>query len=410
MSGTIQVTMLTGAVLAWGAVAYKGLSLWRHPSDPAARAYWAGFLALALNMTLLMPPITGWIDGVTGVPSLTYLICDAAALFTCWVWLACLYQLNKPDHRAARAVCWFGMLVIAGLAYFSLRFIIAPGQVQHRLSGDIRGLYLASYRLLFVGIIAAHMAYFIVLLRRYAAEVHRPTLRLRLHFMMLAAGLVIGFSANESLRTLGVPSPEVIGALFLLAAVFAMVMGLTFSRRLDRALNAGRDYWLCFRLYPLWRALYPVNSGLSFLPTPDVRRRFFPLDSLKFVICRQVTEIRDWQIALRPFQRPGVAPPVHTRGARRGRCPDDAAAFSEAWHLVAALRSWHEARLVGESGDRERALSATDGHHRTPALGEADWREEARYLAKVAWHFIRLQRSYLDPPRPQVSQPQAHGH
>jgi len=393
MSGSIQTMMLGGALLAWCAVVYKGQALWRYPANPASWAYWAGFLALALTMTLLMPPVTGWIDGTAGITDLSYLIGDAAALLTCWSWLVCLYQLNKPDRQAAGAVRWFGALVVTALAFFSLRFSIAPGQVQHRLSADPQGLYLAAYRLIFVGIIAAHMAYFIVLLRRYAAEAQRPTLRLRLHFMTVAAGLIIGFALNESLRILRFPSPEVISAAFALAAVLAMVVGLTFGHRLDRLYRAARQYRLYLRLYPLWRALYPLAPDLSFLAAPSLRHQFWPRDDLGFVICRQVIEIRDWAIALHSFQLPSMGVQDDAREAIGGRYSVDREASDEASQLVAALRSWQDQGTVGEPGDRDPAPAVPHSYRNPPAPDTTDWRQEARHLARVAQHFVSLQRA-----------------
>ena len=389
MSGGIQGLMLGGALLSWGAVAYKLVILWRRAANPAAWAYWAGFLTLALNMTLLLPPITGGIDRAVGVASLAYLICDAAALLTCWIWLVCLYELNKPDPRAARMVRRCGALVAVALLYFVCRFAVAPGYVQHRLSADPRGLYLAGYRLIFVGIIALHMGYFIVLLRRYAAEVRRSSLRLRLRFMTLAAGLVIGFSANEGVRILRLPSPEIVGALCLVAAVLAMVVGLTCSRRLDRALVVATDYWRFVRLHRLWRALYPVRPELSFLPAPGLRSRYLPPEDLAFTICRQITEIRDWAVALRPFR--GAAPPEGTAGpaVRARTAPLDHAACSEARELAVAVHAW---RGGGTSAaTRGSAPSATPGHVAAPApnAGAVDWREEAAYLARVSDYFVR---------------------
>ena len=399
MSGSIQAITLGGALLTWSAVVYKGLSLWRAPANPAAWAYWAGFLALALNMTLLMPPITSWIDGMTGISGLTYLLCDAAALLTCWIWLVCLHQLNGPDPQTAALVRRFGTVIVAALAFFSLRFAIAPGQVQHRFGTDPQGLYLAAYRLLFVGIIAAHMASFIMLLRRYAAEVQRPTLRLRLHFMMVAAGLVIGFAINESLRILQFPSPEVIGALFLLAAVLAMVVGLTFSHRLDRLFDLVRQYRLQFQLYPLWQALYPVNPSLSFLDEPSPLRRIVPRDDLEFIICRQVIEIRDWALVLRPFRQPGPTQLRDTKANLGKARDDDRAASIEGLQLAAALRSWRQRGRDGESASLPSSPRQASRPATTRSPETADWRQEARYLARVACHFTRSSCGASDEAR-----------
>jgi Family of unknown function (DUF6545) len=392
MSGNIAGLMLGGALLSWSAVTYKLVALWRRPSNPAAWAYWAGFLTLALNMTLLMPPITRGIDRAIGIDSLAYLICDVAALLTCWIWLVCLYQLNKPDLQAARMVRRFGALVAVAVMYFMFRFTVAPGRVQHQLSADPRDVYLAMYRLIFVGLIALHMGYFIVLLRRYAAEVQRSSLRLRLRFMQLAAGLVIGFSLNESVRIVRLPSPEIVSALFLVAAVLAMVVGLTFSRGLDRILVAVRDYWRFVRLYPLWRALYPVRPELSFLPAPCLRCRCFPPEDLVFAICRQITEIRDWAVALRPFL--GVVPPTVTNRSvfRAGISNGDHAARSEAQQLALAVHTWRNGGKLAVTLELAPSAAPSYISGSTPMSGVADWREEAAYLARVSDYFVQYQR------------------
>lgn len=75
--------MIGGTLIAWVAVVFKGWHLWRYPSDPRAWTYWGGFVALALNLTLLLPAITRWIDRPAGVADLAYLTSDAVALLAC---------------------------------------------------------------------------------------------------------------------------------------------------------------------------------------------------------------------------------------------------------------------------------------------------------------------------------------
>lgn len=398
-AGTLAIICGLG-VLAWATVLYKGRALWRNPRDPAIWVYWGGFLCLAATLTLPLPPVFGRIDRLIGLQGFAYLLGDIAGLLACWTWLAYLYRLNTPNLAATRASRRLAWIVAAALGFMALRFAAAPGRVEHQLGSDRTAVYMALYRLVFLGVMGLHFAHAIPLLKEYAAVVPRPALRARLRLMTWAAGFGLGFVGYESLRVIPPPLPEVGGALLMLIMLLLLVAGFTFGawrslwRELERrwsAPAAARDWFESFRvcrcLYPLWRALYPVNPSISFLPAPAPFGIWLLGRDVSFCLWRQVIEIRDWSLELRPYQMPEVMCLAEDLGRRAGLPPVDLPSLAEAANLAAALHAWHRTRLgaILDSPVFQHATGADDRAD-VPPMGSEPGSEIAA-LVQVAEYF-----------------------
>src|SRR4051812_27111779 len=102
------------AVLPWLALAYKARDLYRDPRNPALRALCFAFFALGVGLTVLISPVYGWIDGVTGVPHLARLLSHSFGLLNGCGIQVLLRRLASPQQEASRrARVRYGTLVIA---------------------------------------------------------------------------------------------------------------------------------------------------------------------------------------------------------------------------------------------------------------------------------------------------------
>ena len=100
------------------------------------------------------------------------------------------------------------------------------------------------------------------------------------------------------------------------------------------SLAAGRRWLLDSRarrrLHPLWTAVYRANPDIA-LFSRETR------PELRLQLYRQVIEIRDGQLALRPFLDPRAAQISRRLGHEAGLPEPDIAAISEAATLAAAI-------------------------------------------------------------------------
>ncbi len=389
-------------ILAWTAVIYKGRALRRDHHNATVWAYWWSFVFLAAAVTLPLPPILQPLDGLTRRRGFAYFLSDTAALLTCWCWVAYLHGLNTPNPAGARAVRRLAGLIVGALGFMAARFALAPGRVEHQFGLEPTAIYLALYRLGFLGVIGLHLRHIIALLHDYAAKVRQqyPTLHRRLQLINWAAKFGVGFVGAESLRIVLPAFPQLPGALLMLATVLLLVTSLTLrswmrlmqhiARRwptLGRIYGWLRDFHACWRLYPLWRALYPVAPPLSFLPAPAPLGAWRAWRDVSFHLCRQVIEIRDWSLALRTYQQPDAADLARELSQRRGRGATELATLSEATNLALALCAWRETQCT--SADQPPAQCATDvdSPHDAPMTGPAA--NELATLLQVAAHFAR---------------------
>jgi hypothetical protein len=104
----------------------------------------------------------------------------------------------------------------------------------------------------------------------------------------------------------------------LLTGLMLPALGTRFGT-LVRWIRDCRSYRL---LHPLWLALYETNPDLSLLPLNRPGRRAWRRD-VGFLLYRQVIEIRNGQLALRPYVHPGAVEVAQTLGRRAGPPEED---------------------------------------------------------------------------------------
>ncbi len=146
MTGTISPLWLPAIAaylgIAWAAVFHR---FWgRRRYHLASVDYWSscgGFVALALMITLPLPPVATEIDRLTGLIGLADTLADAAALAAILAWLVYLSRLVPTERRwiideaRGRWIPWralIGLFVVSAVGFVG-RFVWAPGLLGFRL-------------------------------------------------------------------------------------------------------------------------------------------------------------------------------------------------------------------------------------------------------------------------------------
>lgn len=319
--------------VAWAAVFHR---LWgRRRYNLASVDYWSscgGFLALALMITLPLPPVMVEFDRLAGLAGLADALADTAALATILAWLVYLSRLVPPDRR------WIGgkergawipwraldLLVAVTIAGFAGRFFLAPGLLGFRLGPhpDFARSYLTATHLLYRASCLVLLILVIIVLRRLTPVVgEHAALATRLWVIRAILWYMLLYIVYEAISAVVLWLPDLSSRIFrlrsllLLAAIVIpsrwYLAGLTLFSRLaapfQGLLNGWRNWRGYHALYPLWAALYPVRPDGSHLESPSRIGAWWPGRPLDVMLCRIVAEIHDRSIDLWPEQSPRAA-------------------------------------------------------------------------------------------------------
>jgi len=362
-----------------------------------------GFVALALMLTLPLPPVMAAVDGSADLVGLADLLADAAALLACLAWLVYLARLVPPGQQwlwRTRPGVWVPLrpliaLIALTIAIGAGRFIWAPGRLGYDLGPqpDAPAKYLASAHLVYRATIVLQLSLLIAVLRRLSTTVGgQILLQARLLAIRGWIWYTIAHIAYEC-ASIFLPFPNWLAqthrqmSLLLLIAIAAPNAWYRFVialwQRGDDGLRDLRTHWHRWqayrRIYPLWAALYAVKPGISLLKPPSRCRAWWPgHQGVTFTLCRMVTEIDDWRIRLRPYQPSRTVTVAEELVA--AECLPVAArpALVEAIMLTAALTTWR----MGMPPDAEAAPAAGHAAHSGASL-----KEEIAELERVALAF-----------------------
>ena len=378
---------LAPALLAWAAVAYKLPALRRSPHDPALRAYWLTLLSLALALTVLLPPVYLAVDRLAGFPNLARLLGHGSVLVTSWAVQAFLLHLNFPGDAARGQIRQLGWALAGALALMTTLFVLAPVEEEalEFMTRYADAPFIPEYWLVFLSYLGLALVNQARLSWRYASLADRVALRLGLRLAAVGGVFGLGYVAHEglylALRRLGLSYPlgdkDMVTRVLIAGATGLMVIGSTMPAWGPRiGLSAlwrwGRRYRAYRRLYPLWLALYRSNPDIALIPPPSGLADALAVGDLGFRLYRQVIEIRDGRLALRPYLDPRAAAIARELGQEAGLSGEPLQAVIEAASLAAAIRNKAGGRPVAEAGPTLE----------TP--GGADLDSEAAFLEKVA--------------------------
>lgn len=373
--------------LAWTAVFHRAWGRRRY--QLASIDYWSscgGFVALALSITLPLPPVMAEIDRFAGLVGLADTLADVAALLTIFAWLVYLSRLVPAERRrilgAARGrwIPWRVLLVLLTVVALALagRFRWAPGLLGFRLGPHpMPGqYYLTAAHLLYRAVSAVLLGLVILVLRRLATVVGaHAALEARLLVIRGILWYLLLYIAYEASSAVLWQLPDLssrvfrLRSLLLLIAVVApngwYLAGLALSRRWATPFRglpyAWRD-WCAYRaLYPLWAALYPVCPSLSHLAPPSRRRAWWPDRAARIALCRVVIEIHDWNLRLWPYRSSGAVAVAEELADATALPSAERCALGGAVLLADALANWRAARPVAAGAAESRTALVTGG-------------------------------------------------
>ncbi|MEY9943530.1 MAB_1171c family putative transporter [Kitasatospora sp. GAS1066B] len=311
--------------------------------------------------------------------------------------IALLLQGPRDDPAAARARLrrWLVALLVVPLALVLLyRSAHITDRGQEFMVHGWRRWPLAGYDLLFGGYGAACLVVLGSVLARQTRLATGNLLRTGLRLMTLAAGVGVLWCAwtLDDVRDVLLHAQQKGGEDTVSNLVGVVCAGLTVSgatatvwggTRWGARITAPVRWWRARRSYavlgPLWEALHRAMPEIALGEGGEGRR--LALRDAEFALYRRVIEIRDGQLALRPYVGEQVAVWVAEEQRAGGlRGPDGAVdgAAVEAATLAAALEA-------ARAGQRCRDATVTGVPQPVPGPGTVD--AEAQWLIRVAAAF-----------------------
>ena len=409
------------SVITWSAFAYKVRDLIRDPRNRELQLLCLAIATFAAPFVLASPHVYIGIDELLGVANIATLIVytSVAVCLTSFVallvsWSSAAQETIRLRHRLLVAYSVTTVVVMAVCF-----FLGDVSGAEHPLDFDVHfehtryiSVFLLSYQLLFT----VSMAGLVHLCRRYARAVDGPWLRRGLLLVTAGAVFGLGYAVPKAVNmvwdffgssplhyvssVVAPMSASVAAALFAVGFTLpAWGAGVSRSREFAAAFRSYR------RLYPLWHAiaeqfpdvvLFPpvprstrwtvrdlrLLAGRQVIEVRDGRLALRPREDpelshtaqdMDLLLTRQIIEIRDGQLALRPNYDPAIARAARELARARGLTGDGAEAAVEAAQIAGALRAKAAGHVL--PGHPDAVLH-------DPADG--DLQEEVAWLVRVA--------------------------
>ncbi|WP_327064491.1 MAB_1171c family putative transporter [Kitasatospora sp. NBC_01302] len=307
------------SVITWAAFVYKVRDLIGNWRNRELQLLCLAIATFAAPFVLASPHVYILIDRVIGTPNIASLIIYICVAICLTSFVALLVSWSSAQARL-RARHWVGLgYALATLAVMTIFFFLGDtGSVEHPIDFDVTfeavryvDVFLLSYQLLFT----LAMGMLVVLCRRYAAMVDRPWTRRGLRIVTAGAWFGLGYCVPKVVNMVwdlfGFSPLHVVSSIVapLSASVSAALFSLGFTMP---AWGAGvsqlRDLTAVYRsyqrLYPLWRDLAVAFPELVLMFAPTERTNRWSLRTAHRIFGRQVIELCDGSIALRPHHGP----------------------------------------------------------------------------------------------------------
>ncbi|WP_340556461.1 MAB_1171c family putative transporter [Streptomyces sp. GSL17-111] len=383
-------------VLSWAcalggliALLYKLPALPRHRGDVAYLALCLYFLCSSLSFFVELDQIRDDIARLLHYPSITTFLCQAAVVvLTAAQQVVLVHWSHAPEQARTKArnrtLGYGAALAVLAVLFF---FVNPPGRhgsAEVVVLINLENPGYAAYFAFYLAICAVGQVETVRLSLRYAHIAHRSWLRSGMWAVAVGGSLILVYCLTRYLQIAGLytalpePWPDlywIAGSIGSLLQVFGWTVP-SWGPRLSEAARWCGHYRSYRRLRPLWWALYRAHPGIALDDPPSRLYDLVPRLDLEYRLYRRVIEIRDGQLALRPYMDPTAL----AREARRLGLPE---AVPSTAHEALLLRGALDARAAGAApsgGPVEAFTHAPDG----------DITEEIAWLTQVADHFRRL--------------------
>lgn len=376
----LPYVIVTGLLLF--GLAQKLYGLRRRRDDPVR---WAVCFCLAsLTMATAVQWFTDAIDESSGVPHLADALSDVGAMCAAGAGRVFLTHVYYPASSARVRARRSYMGLAAAVVMVVVLFVAVPPEPDTGRSGShVDAVYLYVY----VWYIAIALLSVSRLGLRYSRLADRSSLRLGLRIIVAGSACGLAFLAVKAVMLVGEETGRPLGWLdqsvdlpLELGTEALLLVGVTIPAWGDRLGTLVRWAGDCrsYRLLrPLWLALHESNPDFSLVPHQRTGRRFWRRD-VGFLLYRQVIEIRDGQLALRPYVHPGATEVARTLGRRAGLPEEEIRATVEAATIAAGIAAKAQGR-----GTTDTPLPPP-----APPLGH-DLDAEITWLTKVSRAFAR---------------------
>ncbi|MCX4677689.1 hypothetical protein OG413_20670 [Streptomyces sp. NBC_01433] len=356
---------------------------WRNPDqrDPALIALAFTYLCSALSYVISMTPVWVRIDGVFGVTNIAVPLAQSFVVLVFGLQASVLAFWTKPPADAARRTRWllagsFSVIVMMA-ALFAMLTPVSQRPTDFTLYYAHDPAFQA-YLLLYMGTYTVAEIYLARVCWKYAGEITDRWISRGLRLIAVGAVITLGYSGIRLSAILGAeigfsvrplePYAWIcgdVGATLTQIGYFIPIVASTFlvARRSRDERQQHQE------LESLWRTVSAVEPGIVLVePTHNV-------SDLSFDLYRRVVEIRDAQIALRPYLDPDVRASAEMQRAAWWRPRKHRLAAVTADQIRAALLQRHH-------GPVEHPASYADAALNTPTT-----QEDLRHLVRVARYF-----------------------
>ncbi|MBW1602018.1 hypothetical protein JJV70_07800 [Streptomyces sp. JJ66] len=384
-----QILSWASALVGIVAVLYKLPGLPRHRGDAAYVALCLYFLCSGLSFFVELDHLRGHIAAFLHYPNITTFLCQGlVVVLTGAQQVVLVHWAHEPGtarRKARRRVLGYGgALGVLAVLFFFVHPPTRLGSAEVTVLLNLENPGYAGYFAFYLAICAVGQVEAVRLSLRYARIANRSWLRAGMWAVAAGATLILLYCLTRYLQVVALHTglPEPWPDLYWIAGSIGSILQVvgwtvpSWGPRLSQAARWLADYRAYRRLRPLWLALYEAIPAIALDAPPSGPLGVVPPRELEYRLYRRVIEIRDGQLALRPYLDPDR---VRADAERLGLPEDTAPTVREALLLRSALRA-RAAGARAPGGAVEPVTHAPDG----------DISEEVAWLTQVARHFKLL--------------------
>ncbi|WP_405754125.1 hypothetical protein OG232_30190 [Streptomyces sp. NBC_01411] len=375
---------------------YKLRDVRAHRTDPALLALLIAFSCKAASFALSTPWVSEAVDSRTGTPNLGALgihlfggvASSAAILIAIAYWV---YPAQEARRKALWRLLSSALCATVMVAMWFVAGSGAQGRATHYLLQQAHRPPVALYLLVYVTAFGSGMVEIIRLCRRFGRVAGRQWLRRGLYATGIGAGAYLIYCIHRATAVLAVqfgldplrwelltPLANGMGILFLSVGLTMPSWGPTASETHRRISN----FISYQRLQPLWRALSTAHPHIVLEPQQSAPLVRMMPGNISYRLYREVIEIQDGLLALRPYMDPAIATSARKTALLAGLSGRALRAAVQATVLSQALRA-----KSGDPGLRVPEVPAPGG----PSLRKSgDYATEVTWLLSVARAFSSL--------------------